>query len=645
VAAKVEEKVITRFREHTGALKLFEKVMLISMMSLGTLFMLDLHSRLRVLVYMEQWLAVFLGFVLVLSFVMAPATKRERPGILPWYDILLALISIVVCGYVVINWPDIVNTAGIISTPRVILGILAVLLVLEACRRFYGWFLVGITIFFIIYALFGSHFPEPFTCKSIPWDRLATILYLDKSALFGMATEVAGTVIVAFILFGALMVASGAGQFLIDLSLSVFGRMKGGVAKVPVVASATFGSISGLAVANIYATGAVTIPMMKKHGVEPHVAAAIEGVAATGGIILPPVMGIVAFIMAAFLNMSYASICIAAAIPAILYYIAVYVQVDRYAARSGFGSVARDQVPSFKKVLREGWIFILPVVVLVYTMFILYLRPDTCALLSAAAFVVVGMLRLRSKTRLTFRKLAESFETAGRSTLELAAVCGLIGIMIGAFLYTGLGFSLAQIVFSFAGGNLFIILLISAVLCIILGTGLPQVTIYVIVALLVAPILTKAGGVPDLASHMFIFYYGLVGFLTPPFMLSVYASANLAGADHWKTAWRSLRLCIVAYIVPFAFVYDYALLAQGSAQQIAFSATTAAIGTIMLALGLEGFMFRKVPWVFRVLLIAGGIALYTPFATAKFVGLGIGVFVILLRTLIWMRTKRIQANA
>ncbi len=265
MAVEQIEKELTRFRRHSGFLGVVERILLISIPIIGAIFILYIPQRLGIRVWLEQYLAIFLGLTLVTVFLTTPATKKEPGNKLPWYDIALCIISFVLSLYVLVNWPDIVDTGGIITWPRVALGIAAIVTLLEATRRLFGWTLVVLVIVFICYALFTQFFPGPFCGKSIPWQRLAQSFYLDKSALFGITLKVAATIVLAFVLFGQLLFATGGGKFLIDLALTAFGRMKGGVAKVPVVASGAFGSLSGVAVANVYATGQLTIPLMKKH--------------------------------------------------------------------------------------------------------------------------------------------------------------------------------------------------------------------------------------------------------------------------------------------------------------------------------------------------------------------------------------------
>jgi len=349
---------------------------------------------------------------------------------------------------------------------------------------------------------------------------------------------------------------------------------------------------------------------------------------------LPPVMGVVAFIMATFLNVTYARVCIAAAIPAILYYLALYIQVDRHTAKKGFGRLPLEEIPSLIKVVREGWHFILPIAVLIYTLFVMGLQAEACGLYAAGAVILVSVFR--KANRLSPRKFADALEASGRGILAIGVVCAIAGFIIGVIMFTGLGFSLTQVLASLCGGNLFLLLIAAAIICILLGMGMPIVTVYIIVAIIVAPVLTGMG-VPAMAAHMFVFYWGMLSFLTPPVMLSVYAASTLAHSNSWKTAWVSIRLGIAAYLVPFAFIYNPALLAEGSPAQIATSAMAAILGVGMVAIGLEGYLLKNLGWIQRALLIIGGVALLAPSEIAKFAGLGVALIVICWE---WMRIRR-----
>ncbi len=619
-----------------GILGVTEKLLLMIIPIIGSIFMLYIPQRVGIRVWEEQYLAIFLGVCLFTIFLTIPATKKKPSGKLPWYDAVLCMLSLAVTGYILLYWPDIVDTGGIITWPRVILGGVSLLIMLESTRRLFGWTLVVLVFILIFYALFTSHFPGPFFGRSMRWDRLMVSLYLDKSALFGITLKVGATVVLAFVVFGNILFATGGGRAIINLALTLFGKMRGGAAKVPVVASGAFGSISGIAVANVYATGQLTIPLMKRHGIAPHVAGAIEAVASTGGLILPPVMGVVAFIMATFLDTTYAKVCIAAAIPAILYYAAVYIQVDRYTARRGYGRLSKEETPQLRKALGEFWIFTLPIAVLFYTLFISGLEAEECALLATGAIILVSIFK--KTNRMTLRTFLKALEQSGRGVLEMTVICGVAGFIIGVVLFTGLGFSLTQVLITICRGNLFLLLAFAAIMCIILGMGMPIVTVYIITALLVAPVLDNLG-VSGMASHMFVFYWGMLSFLTPPVMLSVFAAATIARGNSWATARVGMRLGVAGYIVPFAFVYNPALLAQGSAQQIIISAFTAFLGIAMVAIGLEGYLLATLNWVQRILLIIGGLALVVPRDTSLLAGLFILLILVVWE---WIRVKGLR---
>jgi TRAP transporter 4TM/12TM fusion protein len=636
MSIEAEEKGLVRSRRHSGALGVLESILLISIPILGSIFILYIPQRLGIRVWVEQYLALFLGLTLVTTFLTTPATKKTPSNTLPWYDVVLCFLSLAVSAYAAINWPDIVDTGGIITPIRTALGIASVSLLLEVTRRFFGWTLVLLVIVFIFYALFTSLFPGPLYGRSINWQRLAISLYLDKNALFGITLKVAATIVLAFVVFGQFLFATGGGKTILDFALTVFGKMKGGAAKVPVVASGAFGSLSGVAVANVYATGQLTIPLMKRHKVPSHIAGAIEAVASTGGLILPPVMGVVAFIMATFLNTTYVRVCIAAAIPAVLYYLALYIQIDRFAARHNYGRLPAKETPSIINVMVEGWPFILPIAVLIYTLFVMGLEAETCALYATAAVIIASMFK--KSNRLTLRKFLSALESSGQGILEISVVCAIAGFIIGVVMFTGLGFSLTQVLVTVCGGNLFLLLVFAALMCIILGMGMPIVTVYIIVAIIIAPVLTQLG-VSEMAAHMFVFYFGMLSFLTPPVMLSVYAAATLARANSWKTAWLSMRLGIAAYIVPFVFIYNASLLAEGRLAQIAVGAAAAVLGIAMVAIGLEGYLLASLRWVQRTVLVLGGVALLVPSATARFIGLGLAL---LLFSLEWIRARHLR---
>jgi TRAP transporter 4TM/12TM fusion protein len=403
------------------------------------------------------------------------------------------------------------------------------------------------------------------------------------------------------------------------------GRFRGGPAKVSVISSGAFGTVSGSAVANVMVDGWLTIPLMMKSGYQPHFAAAVEATASTGGQIMPPVMGVTAFLMAELLGMPYAEIALSAFLPAILYYIAVFMQVDFEAGKRGLKGFPREILPQLRKALLDGWIFIIPVIVLFYTMFVLYMDADIAGLYSTVSALIVCMFKRRS--RLTVKKFLLLLEAAGESLIEIGAVVGAAGLIIGVMSVSGLGFSFSMALTELAGGNMFVLLLLAAVSTTFLGMGMPVLPAYVLVSILVVPALTKMGMVP-LCAHMFVFYYAVLSFLTPPICLSVYAAASIAKSKLMPTAFQALRLGIVAYIVPFIFAYSPTLLLIGTPAKVILSFILAILGVIMLSAGVEGYLFRDLKWFDRILAILGGMGVMIPLGWAE--GLGGAIILILL---------------
>jgi len=598
-----------RFRRHKGALGLTERFLLICIPVNGVVTILDVFLSFGKSVWIEQYLAVFLGLVMGLVPLLVPATKTSPRDKLPWYDALLAVLGLVLGLYVVLFYPDIVTTSGLTPLDRTIMGAIAILFILECCRRLLGWALVVIVAMFVLYGHFSYLLPGPLYSRGVPWIRLANYLYLDPGALFGLPLRIVGTTVLAFIFFGRLFFSTGGGNFLSGAATSLMGRFRGGAAKASVVASSAFGTISGSPTANVVTTGFFTIPLMKKVGYTPHFAAAVEATASTGGQIMPPVMGITAFLMAELLNVPYAKVALAALMPGVIYYVGVFVQVDLEAAKSGLKGLPREAVPPLKKVVLEGWIFIIPLIVLTYLLFVLLLDPDIAGLYTIAATCIVCMFKKAS--RIDVKKLMSILELTGEGLLEIGIIVGAAGLILGVMAVSGLGFSFSMALTEVAGGNFFILLLLAAGGAIVLGMGMPVLASYVLVVLLVAPALTKTGMVP-LSAHMFVFYFAVLSFLTPPICLAVYTAASLANSNPMKTAFQAVRLGIAAYIVPFIFAFSPALLLIGSPVAAFTAIIFAIVGIMILSIGLEGYLLRHLHWVERIITVVSGIALMSP---------------------------------
>jgi TRAP transporter 4TM/12TM fusion protein len=615
----------TRFRRHKGLLGSIEKASLICIPLAGVVGILDVFLYFGISVYIQQYLAVLLGLVLALVPLLVPAAKGSPKDRLPWYDAILSLGGLMVGLYMVILYPSIAVTTGMLTLDRIILGALAIVLVLESCRRLLGWPLVIIVTLFILYAHFSDIFPGALYGRGIPLARLATYLYVDENALFSIAMRVTGTIVLAFVLFGQAIFATGGGQFLTNLAMSLMGRFRGGPAKVSVIASSSFGMMSGSAVANVATTGVVTIPLMKKSGYPSYYAGAVEATASSGGQIMPPVMGAAAFLMAQFLGMPYAKVVVAAIVPAILYYVGVFVQVDLEAVKRNLKGLPREVLPSHKGVLLHGWIFFIPVVVLVYSLFILFLDPDVAGLYSVVSVLVVAMLKKES--RINLRKLLAILENTGEGLLEISVIAAAAGLILGVVSITGLGFAFSLALIQMSGGNLFILLLLAAAGAIVLGMGMTVTAAYILVVILIAPALIELGIIPIVA-HMFVFYFAILSFLTPPICLAAYTGASIAGSKPMQTAWQAMRLGVAAYIVPFIFAYSPALLLIGSPVEIIRAIISGLMGMILIAIGLEGYLFRHLGWFQRILSFGSGIGLMAPFWFSK--GIGMALLLVLL---------------
>jgi TRAP transporter 4TM/12TM fusion protein len=609
----------SRFRQLTGIWKVYADTLLILMPVVGIIGILNIPAYFRFTIHLQQFIAFIFGLVLSSSFILIPARRGMRKDQLPWYDLVFSIIMLVAGLYIAINYQAIMVDVGITMSHRVILGILAVCLTIESARRVVGLPFIIIILVFVVYALFASHFPGELQTKSISIENLATYLYLDPQGLLGIPMEVAATIVLVFLLFGQTISSVGVSRLFNDLAFALMGRYRGGPAKVAVFASSLFGMISGSAVANVATIGVFTIPLMKKAGYKPYFAGAVEAVSGTGGQIMPPIMGAAAFIMASYIGVPYATIALSALIPAILYYLAVFIQIDLRAARQDLKGLNKEELPTIKHVLRDNWPFAIPFLVLVYTLFIMWMEAETAGLLSALVTVLLGFL-LKKKTGFSLKKVVSVLRDSGQGLLEIGVASAGAGIIIGILSITGLAFTFSTVLVSLAKGNLFLLLLLSAIGASILGMGMTVTAAYLLMVVLAAPALTSMG-IPPLLAHFFVFYYGVLSFLTPPVCLAAYAAASLAGANMIQTAFQSMRLGIAAYIVPFIFAYKPALLLMGTPFEVTEACIAALIGVSFIAIGLEGFLFRPIQMWKRGIFILGGLILMVPGLLFDAVGL------------------------
>ena len=560
--------------------------------------------------------AIHLTFGLLLVFLIFPLRSQKSIGGLG-IDLVFVAMTIVVNTYLIINFKEIIYRVGNPNTTDIVFGIILILLVLEAARRSIGIALPLVSIIFVAYGLAGPYlpFPELLGHRGFSLSNIINTQYISMLGIFSIPIGVSSTFVFLFVLFGAFLEVSGAGEFFNNLAYAATGRMVGGPAKTAVVASGLMGSISGSTGANVMTTGAFTIPMMKKMGFKAHFAGAVEAAASTGGQIMPPVMGVVAFLIADFLSIPYIKVAVMAAIPAILYFLTLFLAIHFEAKKTGMVPPAHEELPCLRDIIKDGWFFVLPVILLVYLLAEDY-SPTLAAFYSIILILILSMIRtlLRTGIRGILAEVlawASALERAGRNMLVVVSSCACAGIILGMVSLTGLGFKFTFTVTQLAGHSLILLLCVAMIACIILGTGLTSVPSYILVAILIAPGLVDQGIMP-LGVHLFIFYYAVLSFITPPVALAAYFASGIAGADPLKIGFTAMRLALPGFIVPFLFVYNPSLLLQGSIPNIILSVGLTVLGFSVLTSGLVGY-FRKDIGIFdRILLLGSGALLLYP---------------------------------
>ncbi|MBI3634768.1 MAG: TRAP transporter fused permease subunit [Candidatus Rokubacteria bacterium] len=602
-------EIIAKFRTLDGPARAIERAMLMLLALVGGAWATSIHHYFPVTFFDEQYLGLFLALGMAPVFLSVRAVPGAPGDRVPWYDWLAAGVTLVVGGYVMVLYPTIAYALGILTWDKILLGALAIILVLESVRRLAGWALMWIALACVLYAYFAFLLPGILYAKGSSWSRIVVYLYLDTNGIFGVPLKITASIVVAYIFFGQALGAVAGDKFLSDVAMALMGRFRGGAAKMSVVSSSLYGMVSGSAVANVVVDGAITIPMMKRAGYPGHIAAAIEAVSSNGGQIMPPVMGAAAFLIAEYLSISYGQVAIAAAIPAALYYLALFVQVDLEAAKQGLAGLPRADLPRLRKIMPGGWVFLVPLAVLTYTLMWSNWEAGQAGMIAVATTFIVGALQ--KSTRPSWGKVMDAVEGTGRTMLDLVAITTLAGIVIGSLQLSGFTSKLPLLLVSMAGGSVLMLLILTAIVSIILGMSLPTTVVYITLAVLVGPALAQMGIVP-LAAHLFLFYFGMLSLITPPDCLATYAAAAIAKSDFWQTGWTGMRLGIVAYIVPFVFVFHPALIFKGAWPEIILAVVTASIGTILLGIGCAGYLFRPLSWSRRVWAVVAGGFLYLP---------------------------------
>ena len=564
----------------------------------------------------EIRLTSFLALIIMLGFLTYPAKKGEqKPDYMPWYDILFMILGTGAFLYFTFNAQNIIQQGTRFAPYQIVIGIIGLLALIEITRRCVGLPILFVALFFLIYALsYGLTNPDFFGRVRY----LVRNLFYTKEGIFSTPVNVCSKYIVVFIIFGAFLERTGISAFFIDLANCVAGRFAGGPAKVSVISSALCGMVSGSSVGNTVTTGSVTIPMMKKTGYRSEFAGAVEAAASTGGQIMPPIMGAAAFLMADFVGVPYSAIIVRAILPALLYFTGIFIAVHLEAKRLGLSGIPRDQLPVFRVLARKIYL-LLPLIMLVVWVSGNYMTMQKAASYAIVLSIVVSLFDRQN--RITPKKLIDALEAGGRGTITVAAACGVAGIISGCITMTGLANELINGIIAIAGDKLIIALVLTMLCCIVLGMGVPTTANYCIMAATTAPILIRMG-VPALAAHFFVFYFGIVADITPPVALAAYAGSAIAKSNPMKTAFNASRLAIAVFIVPYVFCFSPALLLiDTNALQVAQIAATSLIGIFGVSAALEGYVFCDMNALVRIAMAAGGILLIDPKPLTDLIGI------------------------
>ena len=584
----------------------------------------------------ELRLTTFVAWIIFIGFLVFPARKsHQRPNHIPWYDIVMMVLGTGAFLYYAVNAKTIIQQGSIFAPYQIIIGVVGVLALAEVCRRSVGLPILIVAGCFLVYALT--------TGLSNPslWGKLNyTIRYLfyGKEGVLSTPINVCSKFIVVFIVFGAFLERTGIADYFIQMSNGLVGRFSGGPAKVAVVASALEGVVSGSSVANTVGSGAVTIPLMKKAGYKPEFAGAAEAAASTGGQIMPPIMGAAAFLMADYVQLPYGQIALKAVLPALLYFTGIFISVHLEAKKVGLKGLPKEELPKLKPLLKKSYL-LLPLVLLIYLVSTSQKSIQYAAALSIVACIVVTLVS--RETRITPMRILEALAAGGQGSITVAAACGIAGIIAGTITMTGLANVIINGIVVLAGDSVLIALFLTMICCIVLGMGVPTTATYCIMAATCAPILVRMG-VPMVAAHFFVFYFGIVADLTPPVALAAYAGAAIAQANPMKTAIQATKLAIGAFIVPYAFALSPSmLLIDTTAMEVILITVTSLIGIASVSAAMEGYIMGNLNWLQRILMLVGGLMMIYPGATTDAIGIALSGAVILLKL---VQNKKMKAQ-
>lgn len=565
--------------------------------------------------------SIHLAFMLILCYLLYPASKKKRGSKTSVLDICLAILAGFSALFVIIFYDEFVWSFGISSLKFQIMFVVLTILILEATRRAVAKELVFIALAFLAYGWFGNYFPGIFKVAGGSLARFTDYLYMIPEGIFGTCLGTSANYIILFVVFGSLMEKSGMGQLIQDCAMALTGRAVGGPAKIAVLSSALFGTVSGSAAANVVTTGAFTIPLMKKIGYEPEFAGAVEAASSTGGQIVPPVMGAAAFLMADMLGLNYSTVMFAAILPALLYYISIFITVDIRARKLGLRGLTKEECPRIKDVLKERGHMFIPFIIVI-TMICMRFSPIYAGFWGIVS--TVAFSSLKKSTRMTIREILDACILGVKRSVSVAVACACVGFIVGISTLTGIGTILGNQMVALSGGNLLVLGIIVAFVSIILGMGLPATGVYVVTVAVCVPAMIQLG-IPALAAHFFPFYFGIYASITPPVCLAAFAAAGLANASPSKTGYQAFRIAIPGMLIPFIFIISPALLFLDGTTFIQTLQTflSALFGTFSIAASVEGWFLLPMPIHLRVLLFAGGFMMMVPGTVTDIVGLAL----------------------
>jgi TRAP transporter 4TM/12TM fusion protein len=639
-----QQELLEKYDPEAGTRKLTGILGYIAFFGLLAFSLFQLYTAIFGVFTAQIQRTVHLGFALSLIFLLFPANRKKRQKgklQIAWYDGILAILSIGVGAYWPLFFDNLVMSVGRLTTLDFTVGIIAILLVLEATRRAVGLPIMIIAVIFGLYGLFGQYMPGFLAHRGLSLDRFVQTMFFTTEGILGTPLAVSSTFIFLFLLFGSFLIRTGVGQYFNDLSIAIAGRSIGGPAKVAIFSSALQGTISGSSVANVVTSGAFTIPMMKKLGYKKEFAGAVEASASTGGQLMPPVMGAAAFLMVEFIGngITYWDIAKAAAIPAVLYFAGIWIMTHFEAKRLGLRGLTKEEMPSRKEVF--GKIYLLIPIIAIIVLLMSNITVTHAALYSILISIIVGFIN--RDVRMKFMDIIYALVDGARTALSVAAATAAAGIIVGIVTKTGLGLKLANGLIELSGGYLIPTLLLTMVASLILGMGSPTTANYVITSTIAAPAIILLG-VPDLSAHLFVFYFGIVADITPPVALAAFAAAGVSGGEPLRTGVESTKLAIAAFIIPYIFVLSPSLLMIDTTWlEVVWVVLTAMLGMIAIGAGVIGYWMRGMYWFERIIAVVVGFLLIYPERISDITGL-IAFVVLLTLQYVWKRDKDNKPN-